>query len=114
MGYLHLELWADDHASRTFSKRGDLYFSDCFFISGPTQGGPWELSATQVEEAGQEVVKVSAGDMVLREGPAHRAVRSGLGRRVVVAADAHGAVLVRGLARVAGRTRRSVSRLVSA
>jgi len=62
MGYLHLELWADDHSSRTFSKRGDLYFSDCFFISGPTQGGPWELSATQVEEAGQEVIKVSAGD----------------------------------------------------
>jgi hypothetical protein len=56
MGYLHVELSATD-----YSKRGDLYFNNCLFICGPTQGGPWVFRASEIEEDGQKVIKVSAG-----------------------------------------------------
>jgi hypothetical protein len=56
MGYLHVELRADD-----YTKRGDIYFSNTLFICGPTQGGPWEFRAVEIEENGQAAIKVSAG-----------------------------------------------------
>jgi len=57
MGYLHVEMAADD-----YTKRGDIYFSNTLFVCGPTQGGPWEFRATAIEENGQAAIKVSAGD----------------------------------------------------
>ena len=56
MGYLHVELRADD-----YTKRGDIYLSDTLFICGPTDGGPWMFRATAIEEDRQKAIKVSAG-----------------------------------------------------
>lgn len=53
-GYLHLLL-----TDRDFTRLADLYLSDCYFISGPTSGGPYRLMLEQRHDDGQEAVFVS-------------------------------------------------------
>jgi hypothetical protein len=57
-GYLHILLTGEG-----FQRKGDIYLTDCEFISGPTAGGPWVVRLRA--RADGEGVEVSAGERTL-------------------------------------------------
>jgi hypothetical protein len=52
---LHIWLTKRDIHNRI----ADIHMGDCLYISGPLQGGPWQLRATEVVVDNQKAIKIS-------------------------------------------------------
>ena len=56
-GYLHLLV-----TNSSFKRLIDIYLGDCFYLCGPTSGGPWEATLRERVVGGKRDLVLSIGD----------------------------------------------------
>jgi hypothetical protein len=70
--FVHLKEYRETHSHLhirfTIGGVGDLahlYLADCYWISGPTFGGPWAVEMTEASEDNQRILRFAAAGETL-------------------------------------------------